>query len=249
MFFGVDYYPEHWVWPYAGTAEAPEGRWKQDADLMVEAGVNVMRMGEFAWGLFEPEEGKFNFDWMRRAMDVFHGVGIKVVLGTPTAAPPIWLARKHPEILPIDDRGLLKHEGTRRAYCLNSNVYWDYTKRIVTAQAKALGQHPSLIGWQIDNGLGGHFTESSFNEETRRDWVEWLRAKYETIERLNDLMGMRFWAQTVTRFEDVRQCHDSPKTRSSYSCASDRRDGAGVDEGRSVAGARKYPVSRVHATG
>jgi beta-galactosidase len=203
MFFGVDYYPEHWVWPYAGTAEEPESRWKRDVELMVEAGVNVVRMGEFAWGLYEPEEGKFNFDWMRRAMDLMAKAGIKVVLGTPTAAPPIWLAKKHPEILPLDAHGQVKHEGTRRAYCLNSDTYWEFSKRVVTAQAKALGSHPSLIAWQIDNGLGGHFTEASFNEETRRDWIAWLRAKYETIERLNDQMGTRFWAQTVTRFEDV----------------------------------------------
>ena len=203
MFFGVDYYPEHWVWPYAGSAAEPESRWKRDVELMVQAGVNVVRMGEFAWGLYEPDEGQYQFDWMRRAMDLFQQAGIKVVLGTPTAAPPVWLAKKHPEILPIDERGIVKHEGTRRAYCMNSDVYWDYSKRIVTQLAKALGAHPALVAWQIDNGLGGHFSESSFNEETRRDWIEWLRAKYETVERLNDLMGTRFWAQTVTRFEDV----------------------------------------------
>ena len=203
MFFGVDYYPEHWVWPYAGSPEEPEARWKQDVALMLEAGVNVVRMGEFAWGLYEPEEGKFNFDWMRRAMDLMARAGIKVVLGTPTAAPPVWLARKHPGILPIDAQGKVKHEGTRRAYCLNSDTYWDYSKRIVNALGKALGNHPALIAWQIDNGLGGHSTEASFNEESHRDWIAWLRAKYETIERLNELMGLGFWAQTVTHFEDV----------------------------------------------
>ncbi|MBI5383586.1 MAG: beta-galactosidase [Verrucomicrobia bacterium] len=203
MFFGVDYYPEHWVYPYAGTAEEPEARWALDVELMVEAGVNVVRMGEFAWGLYEPEEGQFNFEWMRRAMDLFQQAGIKVVLGTPTAAPPVWLARKHPEILPVDERGLVKHEGTRRAYCLNSDVYWEYSRRIVTALATALGQHPALAAWQIDNGLGGHQTVTSFNEETRHDWHCWLRSKYECVERLNDLLGLSFWSQRVTRFEDV----------------------------------------------
>ena len=203
MYFGVDYYPEHWVYPYAGTPEKPEARWERDVELMVEAGVNVVRMGEFAWGLFEPEEGKYDFEWMRRAMDLFAKADIKVVLGTPTAAPPIWLAKKHPEILPVDECGRLLHEGTRRACCMNSDVYWDYSRRIVTATAKALGKHPQLIAWQIDNGLGGHDTEASFNEETRNDWHAWLKAKYETIERLNDLMGTRFWAQNVTQFEDV----------------------------------------------
>ena len=70
MYFGADYYPEHWVYPYAGTPEEPEARWEKDAELMVAAGVNVVRMGEFTWGLCEREEGKYDFDWLRRAMDV-----------------------------------------------------------------------------------------------------------------------------------------------------------------------------------
>ena len=189
MFFGTDYYPEHWVYPYGGTREQPESRWERDAELMVAAGINVVRMGEFAWGLYEPEEGKFDFTWMRRAMEVMARAEIKVVLGTPTAAPPIWLAKKYPNILPLDERGLTRHEGTRRAYCVNSNVYWDYSKRIVAALATELGKHPQLIAWQIDNGIGGHNTEASFNEETRRDWSAWLKAKYETIDRLNELTG------------------------------------------------------------
>ena len=210
MYFGTDYYPEHWVYPYAGTPEEPESRWQRDAELMVAAGINVVRMGEFAWGLYEPEEGKYDFAWMKRAMDVMANAGIQVMLGTPTAAPPIWLARKHPEILPLDERGLLKHEGTRKAYCMNSSVYWEYCKKIITELANALGKHPQLIAWQIENGIGGHNTESSFNEETRRDWHAWLKAKYETVERLNELMGTRFWTQTVTRFEDVPMPMQTP---------------------------------------
>ena len=111
MYFGVDYYPEQWVYPYAGTADKPESRWAEDAELMLAAGVNVVRMGEFSWGICEPEEGKYDFGWLNRAMDVMKKAGIKVVLGTPTAAPPIWLAKKFPEILPVDDRGRTRHEG------------------------------------------------------------------------------------------------------------------------------------------
>ncbi len=203
MYFGVDYYPEHWVYPYAGTKEQPEANWEKDVELMVAAGVNVVRMGEFAWGICEPEEGKYDFAWLQRAMDLMAKADIKVVLGTPTAAPPVWLAKKYPEILPIDREGRTLHEGTRRAACLNSDVYWDFSKRIITAMATALGKHPQLIAWQVDNGIGGHFTESSFNDQTRRDWHSWLKAKYETIERLNEQMGLRHWAQIVTDWDQV----------------------------------------------
>lgn len=203
MYFGVDYYPEHWIYPYGGTPEKPEARWERDLELMVEAGVNVVRMGEFAWGLYEPEEGRYDFEWMQRVMDLLGQANIKVVLGTPTAAPPVWLAKKHPEILPVDPRGLRLHEGTRRAYCLNSDVYWDYSQKIIRATAAALGKHPQLIAWQIDNGLGGHDTASSFNEETCADWHAWLKSKYETLDRLNDMLGLQFWGQRVTEWDHV----------------------------------------------
>jgi beta-galactosidase len=203
MYFGVDYYPEHWVFPCGGSAENPEGQWIQDAQLMRRAGINVVRLGEFCWGLYEREDGKFDFSWLKRVMDVMGEHGIQVVLGTPTAAPPIWLARKHPEILPIDERGLVKHEGTRRAVCLNSDVFWTYSKRIVENLAQAVGTHPQLIAWQIDNSLAGNFTEASFNEDTRRDWHGWLEAKYETIERLNEQLGLRHWGQVVSSWNDV----------------------------------------------
>jgi beta-galactosidase len=203
MYFGVDYHPEQWVFPYGGSAENPEGQWVQDAQLMHAAGVNVVRLGEFSWGLCEKEEGKFNFDWLRRVMDIMGEHGIQVVLGTPTAAPPIWLAKKHPEILPVDEHGLAKHEGTRRAVCLNSDVYWAHCKHLVENLARALGDHPQLIAWQIDNSLGGNFTEASFNEDTRRDWHGWLEAKYETIERLNDQLGLRHWGQIVSAWNQV----------------------------------------------
>ena len=133
MYFGVDYYPEQWVFPYGGTDENPEGAWETDAQLMAKAGLNVVRIGDFTWGLCERQEGKFDFAWLKRVMDIMARHRIKVVLGTPTAAPPIWLAKKHPEILPIDEQGRVKHEGTRRAICLASDVYWDYAKKIVTA--------------------------------------------------------------------------------------------------------------------
>lgn len=203
MWFGVDYHPEHWVYPYDGTQEQPEARWHRDVELMLRAGVNAVRMGEFCWGLYEPEEGRYDFAWMLRVMDLMQAAGIKVVLGTPTAAPPLWMTQKHPEVLPLNEQGLRLNPGTRHAYCLNSDLYWKYSQTIVTRLAEAVGSHPALIAWQIDNGIGGHGTEFSFNEVTKHDWHLWLKAKYGTIERLNDRLGLRFWAQVVRDWSEM----------------------------------------------
>ena len=124
MYFGADYHPEHWVHPYAGSPEEPEARWKKDIELMLAAGINSVRMGEFAWGICEPQEGQYDFAWLRRVMDLMGEVGIQVVLGTPTAAPPVWLTpqasgnpaagrtgpsdeRRHPAGLLLEQRSLL----------------------------------------------------------------------------------------------------------------------------------------------
>jgi beta-galactosidase len=203
MYFGVDYYPEQWVFPYGGTAEMPEAQWEQDAELMVKAGMNVVRMGDYCWGLCEPKHGKYDFEWLERVMDIMGKAGIEVVLATPTAAPPSWLAQQHPEIFPLDEKGIPRRGGTRHAVCFNNDVYWNYSKRIVQEMAKALGKHPQLIAWQIDSGIGGHQTEWSFNDDTRLEWQNWLKLKYETVERLNQELGLRYFGQVVSSFDQA----------------------------------------------
>jgi len=181
----------------------PEAQWEQDAELMVKAGMNVVRMGDYCWGLCEPKHGKYDFEWLERVMDIMGKAGIEVVLATPTAAPPSWLAQQHPEIFPLDEKGIPRRGGTRHAVCFNNDVYWNYSKRIVQEMAKALGKHPQLIAWQIDSGIGGHQTEWSFNDDTRLEWQNWLKLKYETVERLNQELGLRYFGQVVSSFDQA----------------------------------------------
>src|ERR1035437_1447003 len=92
MYIGVDYYPEHW----------PRKRWPRDAALMQKAGFNVVRLAEFSWVNLEPEEGRFEFDWLDDALRILAKRDIQAILGTPTAVMPAWLARKYPETLAVD---------------------------------------------------------------------------------------------------------------------------------------------------
>jgi len=98
MYFGADYYPEHW----------PRERWAEDARLMKEANINVVRLAEFSWAKLEPSEGNYDFSWLDEAIDILSQQGIKVVMGTPTATPPKWLMDKHPEIYMKDKYGHIR---------------------------------------------------------------------------------------------------------------------------------------------
>ena len=101
---GVCYYPEHW----------PESLWADDARRMRAMGIGYVRIGEFAWSRIEPEAGRLELAWLRRALDTLGAAGLKVVLGTPTATPPKWLMDRHPEIAPVDREGRPRGFGSRR---------------------------------------------------------------------------------------------------------------------------------------
>ena len=107
---GADYYPEAW----------PESQWEKDAEMIQEAGINFVRMGEFAWVKMEPQEGHFDFAWLDRALKILNAHGIRAVLGTPTAGPPAWLYAKYPDIAVMDANGVRYRFGSRRNYCLHN---------------------------------------------------------------------------------------------------------------------------------
>jgi len=194
MYYGCDYYPEHW----------PEKRWKEDARMMKEAGFNVVRMGEFAWTKMEPKEGKFTFDWLDKAIDILARNNIKTVLGTPTATPPAWLIKKYPDILRVDRQGVRTSFGGRREYCPNNSIYRDYSRKIVTRMAEHYRDNENVIGWQIDNEFGGDREKGLCYCDVCRDrFREWLKEKYSSLNKLNEEWGTIFWSQTYTEWDQI----------------------------------------------
>ena len=189
---GVCYYPEYW----------PEERWPLDARLMREAGLSVARLGEFAWYRMEPEEGRFDLDWLARAIDILAGEGLRVVLGTPTAGAPSWLVHTYPDVLRQRRHIPAFQFGGSHSYCVNNPSFLRSTERIVQAMAGRLGEHPAVIGWQIDNELGcyGMDCDCPYCEAGFR---EWLRARYGTVTALDDAWGTRWRGQTYNRWDHV----------------------------------------------
>jgi len=198
MKFGVCYYPEHW----------PEVSWAEDARLMRELGLDVVRIAEFAWAKMEPAPGAYDWDWLDRAIDVLAEAGLGVILGTPTAAPPAWLTRTHPEILRVDANGRARDHGTRRHTCPNSPTYRQFSRQIVQAMGERYGRDPRIIGWQIDNEFGGGGSARCYCDQCAAAFRDWLREKYSTLDALNDAWGTIFWSQTYTDWAQIRTPSD-----------------------------------------
>ncbi len=187
---GASYYPEWW----------PEEQWEEDFSKMEKLGFNVVRMGEFAWSWYEPEEGKFNFEPMRRAVDCAERHGIQVVMGTTTAVCPAWLYRKHPEVKGGNEKGHYDFGG-RKGQCLSSEVFLKYARRITEEQTKALGNHPNIIGWQLDNEPGFPFRD--YDPCCNQGFRDWLREKYKTIDELNRAWNNMTWSNRFTDFNEI----------------------------------------------
>lgn len=188
--YGADYYPEAW----------PEGQWENDAEMMQAAGMNFVRMGEFAWVKMEPREGRFDFGWLDRALKVLSAHGIHAVLGTPTASPPAWLYAKYPDIAAMDENGIRYRFGSRRNYCVHSPDFMAATRRIVTAMAEHFKDNPAVLGWQIDNELGD---PKSFDPLTQAAFQAWCRHKYGTLDALNAAWGTVFWGHTYEAWQEI----------------------------------------------
>lgn len=192
MIFGVCYYPEHW----------DKAEWIHHAHLMHEAGFNTVRMGDFAWGLMEKDEGKFDFSLFDEAINVLANEGIKVILCTPTAGPPKWLVNKY-DILQRDRYGRTENWGARRAGCANNDDYRQRSVIIAEEMAKHFADNPNVIAWQIDNEFGCHSSTRCYCENCRKAFAKWLEKKYGTIENLNKLWGTNFWSLQYSSFNDI----------------------------------------------
>ncbi len=192
MTTGVCYYPEHWE----------EKDWKPDLLQMLENGIHVVRVAEFAWSFFEPEEGVFTFDFFDRFLEVARETGMKVIFCTPTATPPAWASNQYPEILNANRQGVLYRHGHRRHYNYNSPKYRELTRNIVTRLAEHYAGHPAIIGWQLDNEFNCG-TDEFYSQSDSLAFRVYLRKKYGTLEALNKAWGTVFWNQSYTSWEEV----------------------------------------------
>lgn len=193
MKLGCCYYPEHW----------PQDGWADDARRMADAGLSQVRIGEFAWNRIELQPGIYNWQWLDDVVEVLHGAGLEIIMGTPTATPPKWLCDQMPDMFAHDRNGRPRGFGSRRHYCFSHAGYLAEAKRITRAMAERYGQHPAVVQWQTDNEYGCHDTVQSFSPAARDAFRIWLAARYDDIQALNAAWGNVFWSMEYRSFDEI----------------------------------------------
>jgi beta-galactosidase len=187
---GIYYYPEHWS----------EAQWERDIKKISEMGFEFVHLAEFAWFKMEPQEGKYDFNWLDSVIGLCTKYRLKVLLCTPSATTPTWMRVNYPETFIMDGHYIRAENGTRGLGSIVNPKYCDYVKEIVSEMARHYGQNKNVIGWQIDNEPGAAQDYSPSSQEAFRTW---LKNKYKTINALNTAWGAAFWSQWFNNFDQV----------------------------------------------
>ena len=194
MYLGVDYYPEQW----------DPSLLEEDLDNICELGCNAIRIAEFGWHLMEPAEGQYDFSFFDHVIERAKVRGLSIVMGTPTATIPAWLAKKHPDILSEFEDGTKRVFGGRHVYCFNSPTLYRYAEGIIRAMAEHYKDEKAIVAWQIDNEFGHEDSDICWCPQCRDAFQAYLKEKFHgNIGSLNDAYGTVFWSQTYNDFGEI----------------------------------------------
>ena len=200
VLYGAAYYNEY----MPGDQNA---RLEKDIELMKAAGLNVVRMGESTWSLWEPEDGRFEYAWMDHIVDAMSKAGIKVILGTPTYSIPAWMDHQHPEILadrippgPFGGKPVPSVYGIRQNMDTDSPAYRFYAERLIRHIVAHYKDNPAVIGWQIDNETSSY---DAANRDVFIGFQHYLEKKFHTPEELSKAWFLNYWGENIHTWEDL----------------------------------------------
>jgi beta-galactosidase len=188
--FGAAYYPE-----YQRANDV-----QRDMQLMAEAGFTVIRVGESVWSTWEPGDGVFDLDWLQPTLDAAHQYGIGVILGTPTYAAPMWLARRYPEIAGAPATGARLEWGARQEMDFTHAAFLFHAERVIRAVVGRYQDHPAVIGYQVDNEPG---LRVLYNDAILERFRDHLREHYGDVETLNDAWNLTYWSHRLGDWADL----------------------------------------------
>ncbi|MDE2182731.1 MAG: beta-galactosidase [Alphaproteobacteria bacterium] len=200
----------HPDWPgkgqlFVGTCYDPVGRSPEqihrDIAIMKGAGFNLVRMGDLSWYSFEPSEGTFEFAWFDKIMDEMAANGIKVILDIPGLPAPMWLHHKYPGANVVTQNGVMLHAAERYMEDISDPDYRRLATGLADALTKHYAHHPALMAVGYDNEIGNGFMSYSAADRTR--FIDWLKAKYGSVEALNKAWATQFWSRELNDWDEI----------------------------------------------
>ena len=187
--YGGDYNPEQWPAPV----------WDEDHAAFDLAHVTTLTVGVFAWAHTQPAEEVYDFSRLDAIVERVHAEGRQVVLATPSGAMPPWLARAYPDTCRVDFEGRRHVFGQRHNHCPSSPAFRRLSVAMAARLAERYGDHPAVVAWHVGNEYGG----ACYCDLCAAGFREWLRARYGTLERLNDAWNALFWSHVFGDWEEV----------------------------------------------
>ncbi|WP_433585884.1 beta-galactosidase [Microbacterium hydrocarbonoxydans] len=190
VLFGAAYYAEYHL----------ADRLETDLDLMKDAHFTVIRVGESVWSTWEPEESRFELDWLEPVLDAAQARGIGVILGTPTYAVPPWLQQAYPEIAAKRADGRAVPWGARQEVDYSHPAFLFHAERIIRQIVGRYAHHPAVIGFQVDNepGLELFHNHGAFTRFVRR-----LKNQYGDVDTLNREWGLTYWSHRISDWSEL----------------------------------------------
>jgi beta-galactosidase len=189
ILFGGDYNPEQW----------PREVWDADHAAFALAHIDTVTLGVFVWALTQPAEDRYDFALLDEIVERNAAAGKKIIMATGTGALPPWLAHRHPEVCRTDFEGRRHVYGQRHNACPSSPAFRRLSAALAGQVARRYAGHPALIAWHVGNEYGG----ACYCDLCAEAFRDWLRARYGTLDRLNDAWNATFWSHTFTGWEQV----------------------------------------------
>ncbi|MFD6445136.1 beta-galactosidase [Promicromonospora sp. NPDC060204] len=192
ILYGGDYNPEQW----------PRAVWEDDYAAFDKASIDTVTLNVFSWATLQPDEDTYDFarldEIVARAVEGGRGI----VLATSTGALPPWLAHRHPEVERTDFQGRRHVFGQRHNACPSSPVYRRLSAELAGRIAERYAGTPGLVAWHVGNEYGG-FDGGCWCDLCAAGFRDWLRARYGTLERLNEAWNATFWSHTFSDWAQI----------------------------------------------
>ena len=189
IWFGGDYNPDQW----------PDAARTRDRELFAQANIDTVTLGIFSWTRWHPGPDVYDFSELDTMIEQVSRAGLKIILATPTAARPAWLAAQHPEVNRVDFEGRQHRFGGRHNHCPSSPVFRSEAAEIAGRLAERYADLPNLLVWHVGNEYGG----ACYCDRCAVGFREWLQAKYGTLDELNRRWYTSFWSHTFTAWDEI----------------------------------------------